>query len=65
MATWILRKSVDGERVGAPRRCESTQEEQTAALLASQEKAAEVIDGQRKIYLGQQLVGYIVVLSAE
>ena len=65
MATWILRKTVDGERVGAPRRCENAQDEQTAALLDYQEEAAEVIDGQRKIFLGQQLVGYIVVLSAE
>jgi hypothetical protein len=75
MPTWVLRKSVDGERVGAPVPCASphsigralgmlTVEEQVAAMLDEYERAEEASDG-LKIYKGQELVGYIVVLSTE
>jgi hypothetical protein len=76
MATWILRKSVDWEREGAPRPCASpradardvgslTVEQQTAVLLGDDENAADDVDGQRKIFRGNQLVGYILMLSTE
>ena len=76
MPTWILRKTVDGERVGAPRPCAIneglghhvgalTVEEHTALLLSQNEKAAEVVDGRRKIYRGDKLVGYIILLSTD
>ncbi len=76
MPTWVLRKTVDGERVGDPLPCASgnglarvlgllTMEEQTAYLLDQEETASEVVNGQRKIYRGQEVVGYIVVLSTE
>jgi hypothetical protein len=76
MPTWILRKSVDGERVGPPRPCAIderlaralgglTEAENTAQLLAENESATAVVDGQRKIYSGDRLVGYIVRLSTE
>jgi hypothetical protein len=76
MPTWVLRKSVDGERIGPPVPCASphgigralgilTVEEQVAAMLDDYERAEEVSDGPLKIYKGQELVGYIVVLSTE
>jgi hypothetical protein len=76
MPTWVLRKSVDGERIGPPVPCASprsigralgilTVEEQVAAMLDEYEHAEEVVDGPLKIYKGQELVGYIVVLSTE
>jgi hypothetical protein len=76
MPTWVLRKTVDGERVGDPLPCSSgnglarvlgllTLEEQMAYLLREEEAASEEVAGQRKIYRGQELVGYIVVLSTE
>jgi hypothetical protein len=42
-----------------------TLEEQLAGLLAEDETVAKDADGQRRIYRGQELVGYIVVLSNE
>jgi hypothetical protein len=76
MATWIFRKSVDWEREGAPRPCASpraaardigalTVEQQTAVLLGNEERAAEFVDNQRKIYRDNKLVGYIVMVSTE
>ena len=76
MSTWVLRKSVDDERVRGPFPCAGlhemsrrigllTLEERTAWLLAAHETAREIADGQRKIYRGQELVGYLVVLSNE
>jgi hypothetical protein len=67
---------VDGERIGEPLPCASanglaralglaTLDEQTANLLASYETTGEVVDGRRKIFRGQDVVGYIVVLSTE
>lgn len=67
---------MDGERVGAPRPCAIdkrvsrsvgtlTEEENTALLLAENESATDVVDGARKIYRGDRLVGYIVRLSTE
>jgi hypothetical protein len=76
MPTWVLRKSLDGERVGEPLPCASpndvarvvgllTLEEQTAFLLQENETAADIIDGERKIYRDHELVGYIHVLSTD
>ena len=67
---------MDGERVGAPRPCAIderlarslgalTEAENTAQLLAKDECAMDVVDGRRKIYSGDRLVGYIVRLSTE
>ena len=76
MPTWVLRKSVDDERVGFPFPCASpsavtrvagllTLEERMPWLLAAHETAREGAGGQRRIYRGKELVGYIVVLSSE
>ena len=76
MPTWILRKSVDDERVGDPHKVLSpsamirvagllTLEEQSACLLEENETATELVDGHRKIYRDQELVGYLVVLTTE
>jgi hypothetical protein len=40
-----------------------TLEERSAWLLAAHETAREFVDGQRKIYRDEELVGYLVVLS--
>ena len=76
MPTWILRKSVDDERVGDPHKVLSPQamvrvvglltlEEQIACLLEEHETAGELVDGHQKIFRGEEVVGYLVVLSTE
>jgi isopentenyl phosphate kinase len=82
MPTWILRKNVDGERIGEPRPCVGpkdiarrlgmlTIEEQIANMLAENETAESYRDAQshadatRKIFSGDELVGYIAVLSTD
>lgn len=76
MSTLVLRKSVDDERVHGPFSCASatemarvpgvlTLEERLPWLLATDETAMEIVHGQYKIYCGEELVGYIVVLSNE
>jgi hypothetical protein len=76
MSTLVLRKSVDDERVGGPFSCANpnemarvpgllTLEELMPWLLGTHETARDVIHGQLRIYRGQELVGYIVVLSNE
>lgn len=73
MSTLVLRKSLDDERVSGPYSCASlsqmvrvpgllTLEERMPWLLAKHE-TARYVDGQRKIYRGQEVVGYLVVLS--
>lgn len=76
MATWILRKTVDGERVGQPHRCAApndivrapgllTVEEQIASMLAEGEYTEGLLNGQQEIYDHRGLVGYLVVLTNE
>lgn len=76
MSTLVLRKSVDDERVGGPFTCANpnemarvpgllTLEERMPWLVSAHETARRVVHGQGKIYRGQELVGYIVVLSNE
>jgi hypothetical protein len=76
MSTLVLRKSIDNERVGGPFSCANpnevgrvpgllTLEERIPWLLSTHETARRVVHGQGKIYRGQKLVGYIVVLSNE
>ena len=76
MSTLVLRKSVDDERVGGPFSCANpnemvrvpgllTLEELMPWLLGTHETARYVVHGDIRIYRGQELVGYIVVLSNE
>jgi hypothetical protein len=76
MPVLVLRKSVDDERVGGPFSCADPQEiarvigrltleERVAHLLAADEAVRVSEDGHVKIYSGDQLVGYIVILSAD
>jgi hypothetical protein len=76
MSTLVLRKSVDDERVGGPFSCANpndmaripgllTLEERMPWLLSPHETARCVVRGQWRIYRGQELVGYLVVLSNE
>jgi hypothetical protein len=76
MSTLVLRKSVDDERVGGPFSCANpndmaripgllTLEERMAWLLSAHETARCVVRGRWTIYSGQELVGYLVVLSNE
>jgi hypothetical protein len=76
MSTLVLRKSVDDERVDGPFSCAGanemaripgrlTLEERMPWLLATHETTMEVEQGQYRIYCGDELVGYIVVLSNE
>ena len=76
MSTLLLRKSVDDERVGEPYFCANpsamarvpgllTLEERMPWLLSAHETARRVVQGQWKIYRGQELVGYLVILSNE
>lgn len=76
MSTLVLRKSVDDERVGGPYSCASanemarvlgflTLEERLPWLLATHETTREIVRGQYQIYHGQELVGYLVVISNE
>lgn len=76
MPVVVLRKSVDDERVGGPFCCAEpteiariigrlTLEESVAHLLTANESVTVAEDGRVKVLCGEQLVGYIVVLSAE
>lgn len=76
MPTWILRKNVDNERLGHPHSCAGpkdtqrvigllTVDERIATMLADDEKAEPGREGSRKIFSGEQVVGYIVVLSTD
>lgn len=67
---------MDDERVGGPYSCADPQEiariigrltleERVAHLLATNETVKITEDGKAKVFRGEQLVGYIVVLSAE
>jgi hypothetical protein len=76
MPTWVLRETLDGERVGEPLPCAGpndvvrvvgllTLEEQTAFLLDEDETVSDIIDGEAKIYRDQRLIGFIHVLSTD
>ena len=76
MSTLVLRKSVDDEIVGGPFDCADpnevvrvpgllTLEERIPWLLSTHETARRIVHGHWEIYRGQELVGYIVVLSTE
>jgi hypothetical protein len=76
MSVLVLRKSVDDERVGGPFSCADpneiariigrlTLEERVAHLLTENETIKVTEDGQVKVYRGEEMVGYIVVLSTE
>jgi hypothetical protein len=76
MTVLVLRKSVDDERVGGPFSCADpteiariigrlTLEERVAHLLAKNETVSVSEDGRVKVFSGDELVGYIVVLTAE
>lgn len=75
MTVLVLRKSVDDERVGGPFSCADPQEiariigrltleERVAHLLEANEIVRVSEDGTVKVFRGDDLVGYIVVLSA-
>jgi hypothetical protein len=74
MSTLVFRKSVDDERVGGPFSCANlnemarvpgllTLEERMPWLLSTHETARYIVHGRWKIFCGQELVGYLVVLS--
>ena len=76
MPTWVLRKNVDDQRLGAPHSCAGprdiqrvvgvlTVEEQVASLLAKDETVEPGTEATRKIFRGDDIVGYIVLLSNE
>jgi hypothetical protein len=76
MTVLVLRKSVDDERVGGPYICADpteiariigrlTLEERVAHLLAANEIIRVTEEGQVKVFRGDELVGYIVVLTAD
>ena len=76
MTVLVLRKSVDDERVGGPFSCADPQEiariigrltleELVAHLLSANETVKLSDDGRVKVFRGEELVGYIVVLSTE
>lgn len=76
MPVLVIRKSVDDERVGGPFSCAEPQEiariigrltleERLADLLEANEAVKVSEDGHVKIYSGDELVGYIVILSAD
>ena len=76
MSVLVLRKSVDGERVGGPFFCANaneiariigrlTLEERVAHLVRANEIVRVSEDGEVRVFRGDQLVGYIVVVSAE
>jgi hypothetical protein len=75
MTVVVLRKSVDDERVGGPFSCADpteiarivgrlTLEERVAHLLNADEILKVTEDGQIKVFRDDDLVGYIVVLTA-
>ena len=74
MAVLVLRKSVDGERVGGPFFCAGkneiartigrlTLEERLADLVRANEVVRVTDCGRASVYRDGKLVGYIVVLS--
>jgi len=76
MSVVVVRKSVDDERVEGPFFCAEPQEiarivgrltleERVAHLLATNETVRVCEGGQVKVFRGDEIVGYIVVLSAE
>jgi hypothetical protein len=76
MSVLVLRKSVDDERVDGPFSCADrneiarivgrlTLDERVAHLLAANEIVRVSEDGQVRVFRGNRLVGYIVVLSNE
>ena len=76
MPVVVLRKSVDDERVGGPFSCADpteiariigrlTLEERVALLLTDDETVSVAEDGRVKVLRDDELVGYIVVISAE
>jgi hypothetical protein len=76
MSVLVLRKSVDGERVGGPFFCAEaneiarvigrlTIEERLAHLVRANETVHVTDDGEARVYRGGELVGYIVVVAHE
>jgi hypothetical protein len=76
MPTWILRKTVDDERVGKPRPCAAGNEiaravgvltvrEQMDSMLADGEYTERCAGVRHEIYDRHGLVGYFVLLSNE
>ena len=76
MSVLVLRKSVDGERVGGPFFCAEaneiariigrlTLEERLALLLRANEVVSISESGEARVFCGDELVGYIVVVSHE
>jgi hypothetical protein len=75
MSLVVLRKSVDGERIGGPFFCADaneiariigrlTLEERVAHLLRANEIVRVSRDGEVQVFQGEKLVGYIVVVGA-
>jgi len=76
MSVLVLRKSVDGERVGGPFFCAEaneiarvigrlTLEERLAHLVRANETVQITEDGEARVYRSGELVGYIVVVAHE
>ena len=76
MSVLVLRKSVDGERVGGPFFCAEaneiarvigrlTLEERLALLVRANETVHVTDDGEARVYRAGELVGYIVVVAHE
>ena len=76
MSVLVLRKSVDGERVGGPFFCAEaneiarvigrlTLEERLALLLHTNETVQVSEEGEARVFRGGELVGYIVVVAHE
>ena len=76
MAVLVLRKSVDGERVGGPFFCAEANEiarvigrltlEERLALLVRAHETVQVSEGgEARVFCGEKLVGYIVVVAHE
>jgi hypothetical protein len=74
MSVLVLRKSVDGERVGGPFFCAEvneiarvigrlTLEERLVHLVRANETVHITEDGEARVFLAGELVGYIVVVS--
>ncbi|HEU4779688.1 MAG TPA: hypothetical protein VFS58_07365 [Steroidobacteraceae bacterium] len=76
MTVLVLRKSVDDERIGGPYACADpnqiarivgvlTLEERVAHLLSANEAVRVNEDGQIRVFRGEELVGYLVILGTE
>jgi hypothetical protein len=76
MSVLVVRKSVDGERVGGPFFCAEaneiariigrlTLEERVAHLLRANEVVSVSETGEVRVFCGDKLVGYIVVVTHE